>query len=92
LVGGAVAAVLAFDPTILYSVPYVAGRPWLGLSAPAEQHLAAAVMMAIDMPAALAAAVWVVSRGRITRAPSTDDDRPPVIPAVSPLLAGPGPQ
>jgi putative membrane protein len=94
LVGGLVAAVLAFDPTILYPVPYADGTPWLGLSGLAEQHLAAAVMMAIDMPAALAAAVWVVSRGPIKRTPSTDEDRrqPPVIPRLSPLLAGPEPQ
>jgi putative membrane protein len=94
LVGGLVAAALAFDPAILYSVPYASGRPWLGLSALGEQRLAAAVMMAIDMPAALAAAVWVVSRGRITRTRSTPEDRrqPPVTPALSPLLAGPNPQ
>jgi cytochrome c oxidase assembly factor CtaG len=94
LVGGLVATVLAFDPATLYPVPYAAGRPWLGLSALGEQHLAAAVMMAVDMPAALAAAVWVVSRGRITRTPSATEDRrqPLVTPGLSPLLAGPNPQ
>ena len=87
LVGGVVAAVLAFDPTILCPVPYAAGKPWLG------QRLAAAMMMAIDMPAALAAAVWVVSRERITRTPSTDEHRrqPPVTPGLWPLLGGPNP-
>ena len=75
VIGAVVAAVLAFDRTILYRVPYAAGRPWLGLSALAEQRLAAAVMMAIDMPAALAAAVWVVSRARVTSTPSADQDR-----------------
>jgi cytochrome c oxidase assembly factor CtaG len=93
LVGGVVAAVLAFDPTILCPVPYAAGKPWLGLAALAEQRLAAAMMMAIDMPAALAAAVWVVSRERITRTPSTDEHRrqPPVTPGLWPLLGGPNP-
>ena len=93
LVGGLVAAVLAFDPAILYPVPYAAGRPWLGLSALAEQRLAAAVMMVIDMPAALAAAVWVVSRGQITRTLNKDEDRgqPPVMVKLSPLLGGPNP-
>jgi cytochrome c oxidase assembly factor CtaG len=75
VVGAGVAAVLAFNPTTLYGVPYGAGKPWLGLSALAEQRLAAAVMMAIDMPAALAAAVWVVSRARITSTPSANQDR-----------------
>jgi cytochrome c oxidase assembly factor CtaG len=75
VVGAVVAAVLAFDPTGLYSVPYAAGKPWIGLSALAEQRLAAAVMMAIDMPAALAAAVWVVSRARITATASANQDR-----------------
>jgi cytochrome c oxidase assembly factor CtaG len=90
-VGALVAAVLAFAPTILYPVPYGGGRSWLGLSALAEQRLAAAVMMVIDMPAALAAAVWVVSRGRIAGTRSTDADRrqPQVIPRLSPLSAGP---
>lgn len=93
LVGGLVAAVLAFDPTTVYPVPYAAGRPWLGLSALAEQRLAATVMMVIDMPAALAAAVWVVSRVRITRTLNTDEDRgqPPVIVKLAPLLGGPNP-
>jgi cytochrome c oxidase assembly factor CtaG len=94
VVGALVAAVLAFDPSILYRVPYGAGRPWLGLSALAEQHLAAAAMMAIDMPAALAAAVWVVSRGRITSTPSTDEHpshQPQVTLGLSPLLGGPNP-
>jgi putative membrane protein len=95
VVGALVAAVLAFDPTILYRVPYGAGRPWLGLSALAEQHLAAATMMAIDMPAALAAAVWVVSRGPITSTPSTDEHtchQPHVTLGLSPMLGGPNPQ
>jgi cytochrome c oxidase assembly factor CtaG len=74
MVGSVVAAVFAFDPTTLFRVPYAAGKPWLGLSALAEQRLAAAVMMAIDMPAVLAAAVWIVSRTRITSRPSTDQD------------------
>ena len=88
-----VAAALAFDPTSLYRAPYGAGRPWLGVSALAEQRLAATVMMAIDMPAALAAAVWVVSRARITSTPSTDEDRgrTPVAFTLSPVLAGPDP-
>jgi hypothetical protein len=49
--------------------------------------------MVVDMPAALAAAVWVVSRGRITRTPNTDGDRgqPPVIVGLSPLIAGHNP-
>jgi cytochrome c oxidase assembly factor CtaG len=64
VLGSSLAAMLAFDPTSLYRVPYAGGEPWLGLSALAEQRLAAGVMMAIDMPAALAAAVWVVSRAR----------------------------
>jgi len=49
VIGAVVAAVLAFDRTTFYRVPYAAGSPWLGLSALAEQRLAAAVMMAIDM-------------------------------------------
>jgi cytochrome c oxidase assembly factor CtaG len=73
--GSVVAAMLAFDPTTLYSVPYAAGKPWLGLSALSEQRLAAAVMMAVDMPAVLAAAVWVVSRARITSTAGADQDR-----------------
>lgn len=93
VIGAVVAAVLAFDPTILYRVPYAAGRPWLGLSALAEQRLAAAVMMAIDMPAALAAAVWLVSRARVTRTPNAGQDRgqPQVILGLSPLPGGPNP-
>ena len=93
VVGAVVAAVLAFDSTVLYRVPYAAGRPWLGLSALAEQRLAAVVMMTIDMPAALAAAVWVVSRARITGTPSSDEDRgrPQATVGVSPLLGGPNP-
>ena len=89
--GALVAAVLAFDPTTLYPVPYVAGKPWLGLSAIAEQRLAAAVMMAIDMPAVLAAAVWVVSRTRIPCTPGTDQPRDQrQIPArLSPAIAEP---
>ena len=93
-VGAVIAAVLAFDPTTLYRVPYGAGRPWLGLSALAEQHLAAAAMMAIDMPAALAAAVWIVSRGRITSTPSTDEHhchQPQLTLGLSPLPGGPDP-
>jgi cytochrome c oxidase assembly factor CtaG len=88
--GALVAAVLAFNPTIVYHVPYAAGKPWLGLSALAEQRLAAVVMMAIDMPVALAAAVWVVSRGRITSTPSTRDNRsqPHGTRGLSPRLAG----
>ena len=93
VIGAVVAAVLAFDPTILYRVPYAAGRPWLGLSALAEQRLAAAVMMAIDMPAALAAAVWLVSRARVTSTPNAGQDRgqPHVILGLSPLPGGPNP-
>ena len=93
VVGAVVAAVLAFDPTVLYRVPYAAGRHWLGLSALAEQRLAAAVMMAIDMSAVLAAAVWVVSRGRITPTPRSDDDRgqPQVTVGLSPVPGGPIP-
>src|SRR5262249_6297135 len=68
-IGAVIASVLAFDPAILYRVPYADGRPWLGLSALTEQRLAASVMMAVDMSAALAAAVWVVSRGRLTSTP-----------------------
>jgi cytochrome c oxidase assembly factor CtaG len=90
-IGAVVAAMLAFDPTSLYRVPYAAGKPWLGLSALAEQRLAAAVMMAIDMPAALAAAVWVVSRARVTRTPGADQDRaqPQTIAWLSPAVAEP---
>ena len=93
VIGAVVAAVLAFDPTILYRVPYAAGRPWLGLSALAEQRLAAAVMMAIDMPGALAAAVWLVSRARVTSTPNAGQDRgqPQVILGLSPLPGGPNP-
>ena len=93
VIGAVVAAVLAFDPTILYRVPYAAGRPWLGLSALAEQRLAAAVMMAIDMPAVLAAAVWLVSRARVTSTPNAGQDRgqPHVILGLSPLPGGPNP-
>jgi putative membrane protein len=88
-VGALIAAVLAFDPTILYRVPYAAGTPWLGLSALTEQRLAAAVMMAIDMPAALAAAVWVVSRARVTStaSPEKNQRQLPVTIALSPALA-----
>jgi cytochrome c oxidase assembly factor CtaG len=68
VVSALVAALLAFDPTNLYPQPYATGSPWLGLSAISEQRLAAAVMMAVDMSAALGAAVWVVSRARFTRA------------------------
>jgi cytochrome c oxidase assembly factor CtaG len=75
VVGSVVTAMLAFDPASFYRVPYAAGRPWLGLSALSEQRLAAAVMMAIDMPAVLAAAVWVASRARITSRASADHDR-----------------
>jgi putative membrane protein len=93
VIGALVAAMLAFDQTSLYRVPYAAGRPWLGLSALAEQRLAAALMMAIDMPAALAAAVWVVSRARIPRTLSADQDQrqPWVRVALSPVGAGPSP-
>jgi putative membrane protein len=93
VIGAVVAAVLAFDPTILYRVPYAAGSTWLGLSALAEQRLAAAVMMAIDMPAALAAAVWLVSRARVTSTPNAGQDRgqPHVILGLSPLPGGPNP-
>jgi cytochrome c oxidase assembly factor CtaG len=80
-VSALVAAGLAFDPTSVYGVPYAAGEPWLGLSAIDEQRLAAAVMMAIDMPAILAAAVWVASRGPIRTAPGT---RPPILGAGLP--------
>jgi cytochrome c oxidase assembly factor CtaG len=91
VVGAVIAAVLAFDPTTLYEVPYAAGKPWLGLSALAEQRLAAAVMMAIDMPAVLAAAVWVVSRTRIPSTPSTDQprDQRPIPARLSPAIAEP---
>ena len=91
VVGAVVAAMLTFDPTTLYEVPYAAGKPWLGLSALAEQRLAAAVMMAIDMPAVLAAAVWVVSRARITSTASADQDRDQAQPTVwlSPAVAEP---
>ena len=91
VVGALVAAVLAFDPTTLYRVPYAAGKPWLGLSAIAGQRLAAAVMMGIDMPAALAAAVWVVSRAHITSTPGADQDRdqPQTTAWLSPALAEP---
>ena len=90
-VGAVVAAVLAFDPTILYRVPYAARRPWLGLSALTEQRLAAAIMMAIDMPAALAAAVWVVSRAHTTSTLTADRDRdqPQTASWLSPAVAGP---
>ena len=93
VIAAVVAAVLAFDPTILYRVPHAAGGPWLGLSALAEQRLAAAVMMAIDMPAALAAAVWLVSRARVTSTPNTGQDRgqPQVILGLSPLPGRPNP-
>ena len=91
VVGAVVAAVLAFDPTGLYRVPYAAGKPWLGLSTLAEQRLAAAVMMAIDMPTALAAAVWVVSRTRIPSTPSTDQrrDQRQIPTRLSPAIAEP---
>jgi cytochrome c oxidase assembly factor CtaG len=91
VVSGAVAAVLVFDPTNVYPVPYATGTPWLGMSAITEQRLAGAVMMALDMPAALAAAVWVVSRGRITRMPSVQPDRgqPQLVLGPSPLLGSP---
>jgi hypothetical protein len=91
VVGAVVAAVLAFNPTTLYGVPYGAGKPWLGLSSLADQRLAAAVMMAIDMPAALAAAVWVVSRARITSTPSAkqDRDQPQTTAWLSPTAAEP---
>lgn len=91
VVGGAVAAVLAFGSTNLYHVPYASGTRWLGLSALAEQRLAAAVMMALDMPAALAAAVWVVSRGRVASTPRSNDDRgqPHVDVGLSPVPGRP---
>jgi putative membrane protein len=91
VVAAGVAAVLAFDPTALYGVPYAAGKPWLGLSALAEQRLAAAVMMAIDMTAVLAAAVWVVSRARATSTLTADRDRdqPQTTALRSPAVARP---
>ena len=90
VVGALVAAALAFDPTSLYRVPYAAGKPWLGLSAIDEQRLAAAVMMAIDMPAVLAAAVWVASHEPIRTTPDTDENRgePRLIVAFLPILGG----
>jgi putative membrane protein len=90
-IGAVVASVLAFDPAILYRVPYADSRRWLGLSALAEQRLAAAVMMAIDMSAALAAAVWIVSRGRLTSRPGADHDRAHrrVAGGLSPVMPGP---
>jgi hypothetical protein len=86
-----VAAMLAFDPTTVYDVPYAAGKPWLGVSALAEQRLAAAAMMAIDMAAVLAADVWVVSCARITSTTSADQDRDQrQVPArLSPAIAEP---
>jgi putative membrane protein len=76
-VGGALAALLAFDPANLYRVPYAGDESWLGLSAVGEQRVAAALMMAIDMPAVLAAAVWVASRGPIrTEPPRSQACRP----------------
>lgn len=91
VVGAGVAAVLAFDPTTLYGVPYAAGKPWLGLSGLAEQRLAAAVMMAVDMPAVLAAAVWAASRAPIASTPRADQDReqPRTAAWPSPAVAGP---
>jgi cytochrome c oxidase assembly factor CtaG len=88
-IGAVVASVLAFDPTNLYGVPYAGSRPWLGLSAVHEQRLAAAVMMAIDMPAVLAAAVWVVSRGRVARTPRAVPGRvqPQAAATLSPVTA-----
>jgi cytochrome c oxidase assembly factor CtaG len=91
VVGAVVATVLAFDTTVFYRVPYATGRPWLGLSALAEQRLGSAVMMAIDMPAALAAAVWLVSRARVTgtRGAQEARHRPRIPVARPPAVAGP---
>jgi cytochrome c oxidase assembly factor CtaG len=91
VVGALVATVLAFDTTIFYRVPYAATKPWLGLSAIAEQRLGSAVMMAIDMPAALAIAVWLVSRAPLPRTRDADEGRhePRIRAAYSPAVAGP---
>ncbi len=60
---GAVAGVLAFAPSPLYRVPYVASdHHWLGLSPLTDQRLAGALMMIVCMTSTLAAAVWLASR------------------------------
>jgi cytochrome c oxidase assembly factor CtaG len=58
---GALAAVLAWSPGLLYP-SYAEARPWFGLTPVQDQRLAAAVMMAVDMPLLLGAALLVAAR------------------------------
>jgi cytochrome c oxidase assembly factor CtaG len=79
VITGAVTGVLAFAPSPLYRIPYVASEHhWLGLSPLTDQRLAGALMMIVCMTATLAAAVWVVSRTphRRTATPTPPIPRP----------------
>jgi putative membrane protein len=58
---GALGAVLAWAPGLLYP-GYAGAQPWFGLTPLQDQRLAAALMMAIDMPLLLGAALGVAAR------------------------------
>jgi cytochrome c oxidase assembly factor CtaG len=59
--GGGLAAVLLWAPHLLYSA-YATAEPALGLSPVQDQRLAGALMMAVDMPLLLGAALFVTAR------------------------------
>jgi putative membrane protein len=55
------AAVLLWSPELVYS-GYARTHPWFGLSSLQDQRFAAVLMMAIDMPLLLGAALFVTAR------------------------------
>jgi cytochrome c oxidase assembly factor CtaG len=58
---GVLAAVLLWSPELLYS-SYAEARPWFGLTPLQDQRFAGVLMMAIDMPLLLGAALFVTAR------------------------------
>jgi putative membrane protein len=58
---GILAAVLLWSPQLVYS-GYAEAHPWFGLTSLQDQRFAAVLMMAIDMPLLLGAALFVTAR------------------------------
>lgn len=58
---GILAAVLLWSPELVYS-GYAGAKPWFGLTSLQDQRFAALLMMAIDMPLLLGAALFVTAR------------------------------
>ncbi|MDX6327039.1 MAG: putative rane protein [Nocardioidaceae bacterium] len=88
---GALGAILLWAPRLLYP-EYAEGQPWFGLTALHDQRFAGALMMAVDMPLLLGAAVFATARWARQEARLTSHGRQPLgVPAQNNSHAGPVP-